>query len=296
MRKIFTDEFIRNALAMFDGIKNLKDVAGELGVHPSALSKAIRRNGFAIPLGKDSKERKQLPDELIARSYIAGLSELELSKEYGVDRIVIRRRLKEQGVEIRGPSAANIVSAARLSPEFRQKRAEAAHAAVRGKKRTHDELVRRSITKESIECYIGSGENELKQLLIAAGFDVIPQKTCDIYNIDLAVGNVAVELKSGVSTLGICHSDHTSGRIEKLIESGYSVLYVCFRDIEALVAAFDNIVSEINILSSLPTVRGQYRVIGCRLQDYAIVKNERQQFTRVPAPVQLHTTVRDFNL
>lgn len=296
MARIYTDSFVSNALKMFNGVRNITAVAAELGVNADNLSKAIRARGLAIPKGINRTKRKELPDQDIVAKYALGMSELELSKEYGVARGTIRRVLTEGCVDIRDQSAASYVSAERLSPEFRKKRAEAAHAAIRGKKVSHDALIRRAVVGAGIECRIGVGENEFAQLLQSAGIDFDRQTVSDKYNIDFTISGIAVELKSGRSAFGGHEIEKASGRIEKLTECGYRVMYVCLRDADALVAAFDQIVTEIDVLRGLPSFDGKYRVIGCRLQDYAIVRNERNQFTRVGAPVQLHTTVRDFDI
>lgn len=296
-RKIFTDEFVNNALKMFDGTKSLSAVAKELGVNADNLSKAIRAQGIPVPKAVYRiKTRKNLPDDEVVVKYAAGVSELELSKEYGVSRTLIRRILKSNNVDIRNQSEAGFVSATRLPVEFRKKRAQAAHDAIRGIKRRHDELVARALNAMNIECRVGKGEDEFADLLNDAGIAFIRQKPAERYNIDFAIGNVAVELKSGISSKGGATPDKNSGRLEKLIELGYRPLYVCFTDVNALMASFDQIISEVNVLSGLPSFAGKYRVIGCRLQDYAIVRNERQQFSRVPAPIQLYTSVCDFDV
>ena len=211
-RTILTPEYLSDALK---GVRTTADIpvfAERLGVSATGLAKALRRHGLIIPNGPDSKERKQLPDKQIALAYVAGLSELELAKEHGVSRPAIRRRLIEQGVEIRGGSSANLESAKRLSPEFRKKRAEAAHASLRGKKRSHDELIRRSIAGQHVQCRVGKGEDELYEILIHAGLDARRQVPCDIYNIDTAVGNVAVEMKYGINGAGSMRVEQAKGR------------------------------------------------------------------------------------
>ena len=297
-KRIFTDEFVNHAISMFDGRRNLAAVARLLGTNADNLSKAIRAKGVTVPKGiTAAPHRKNLPNDDIVQKYALGMSELELSKEYGISRTPIRRVLLASGVEIRDQSQASFVSAARLTADFRQKRAHAAHAAIRGKKRSHDECIRRAITASSgIDCRIGKGENEFAQLLDRAGITFDTQTRADIYNIDFVVGGIAVELKSGVSGAGSAAAEQAEGRIKKLVECGYRVIYVYLRDVDSMVAAFDQIVTEIDILRGLPSFDSQYRVVTCRLQDYAIVRNERHQFTRIPAAVQLHTTVRDFDI
>jgi hypothetical protein len=56
----------------------------------------------------------------IVRSYLDGESELALAKNLGVSRDVIRRRLLEAGVAIRGVSAANVIRMRRMSLDARR--------------------------------------------------------------------------------------------------------------------------------------------------------------------------------
>lgn len=292
----YTDAVLNNTIELFNKGFGLTEAAKAIGCNADNLSKFVRSRGVVIPkIKRSSARRKDLPDQEIIELYNSGISELELSKMFNVARTAIRTRLIESGCEIRSHSEANIVSMARATFEKRKERAKAAHDSLRGVKRSHDELIKRSFVRfgSTSTCHIGAGERELYQYFCSLGIDAIWQKPADIYNIDIAIGNIAVELKSGCSNIG--PAKNSEARTKKIIELGYSVLYLCFVDIESLFATIDDIVAHLDILRLNPSSLGEYWVITCRSQDYAIIHNDFGQFTRIDAPKKFVTTIRKIN-
>lgn len=293
----YSASFLNDAVKLFDGDRTLKEVSGILKCNPDNLSKALRANGISVPFGKKpSHNRKYLPENEIVELYTSGMSELAIAKALMVSRTLIRRILTAHGVKIRGKSEASFMATSQSSFEERQARAKAANEALRGRTYSHQECIKRAVSrseKGSAPGVEGVGEQEVYDFLVSLGFEVERQKACDIYNIDLVVGAVAVEIKSGASDVGPTFANKDSGRIKKISKSGFSVLYVCFTDLNALIASLDEIVVQIEQMRWNPPALGKYRVIGCRLQDYAIVRNERQQFSRIPAPIKLVNTLRE---
>jgi hypothetical protein len=201
-RKVLDDAVLRHALEVFNSGGGLKEAAAAVEFHPDALSKFVRSRGHAIPkIERSSARRKDLPDAEIVALYVGGMSELEVANQFGVARDVVRRRLVEAGCEIRGQSAANIVSMNRMTAKQRQQRTQAAHDAVRGMKHSHDQLVRRAVnlSGHKIAAFTGPGEEEFDQALTSLGIKFSRQVPVDKYNIDFAIGHVAVELKSGTT-------------------------------------------------------------------------------------------------
>lgn len=295
-RKKFTADLLDKAHAMLDGSTTLVSVAKRLGVNADSLSKALRSNGmeFTTPPPKGG-QTKDLPSDLIVSMYLSGMSELEVSKHFGVTRGPIRRRLLQAGVEIRGKSEASTISASRATEKQRKERTKAANDALRGYTYSRQELINKSIAREGSPFGTeGKGEKELFDALCQIGMKPVRQKSVDIYNVDIFVRGVAVELKSGSANYGPTYTEKMNGRIKKIAEH-YPVMYICFTTVDAMMAILDEIVANINILSSQPPASGKYRMIGCRFQDYAIVRNERQQFARVDAPIKLHATIADID-
>lgn len=264
---------------------NIVEASNSIGIHKETLRKHLVARGIKVE--RKIKNLKELPDNEIISLYESGLSELELSKRFNVSRACIRNRLKHSTVKIRGQSEANIVSMGRMTFEQRQDRTRKANNALRGSKQSVQGREKRAsgIEMSAYEQMIGFGEKDLKDALNQRGIDAIWQKSCGIYNIDLAVGNVAVELKSGSSHLA--SSDKKRGRIKDLRESGFVSLYICFDCVDSLLQSIDYIISNINILNSNPPPLGEYRVIRCRTDRFTRFRNELGQFSAVPSTPKL---------
>ena len=215
----------------------LTDAGIKLNVTKEIISKRIRARGLIIPKPK-AKPLKQLPDQEIVTLYESGMSELALSNKFNVSRGAIRNRLRNSGTHIRGQSEACFVSQGQMTFEQRQNRTRAANNALRGAKQCIQGRRKRAINLESAgyENMIGIGEKEFKDLLEDRSIDFTWQKSCDIYSIDFAIGNVAVELKHGSATNAT--SDIKRGRIKYLRECGYTTIYIAFKGIDSLVQSF----------------------------------------------------------
>lgn len=295
----FTGALFQDACKLLDGTRRLGEVAKSLGVNPDNLSKFLGTRGFTpVYPARESARRKDLPDREIVAAYVAGMSELQIAKDFGVSRNVVRRRLIESGTQVRDQSQAGVLSASRVGGEQRKQRVSAAHDAVRGKKRSVDELAKRAMTKMRVDgaVVIGEGENEFAQALAERGVSFVRQYAVGKYNLDFLVGSVAVELKSGPSKTAAAFRDVGTGRIEDLAKSGFRTLYVCFSDTRALAAATNEIVTLVDEFNRQPSPIRQYWMVSCRLQNYAIVRDDREQFSRVPSPEQLIYSVRKFDI
>lgn len=109
MKRVFTRDLILKGQKLISSGLKVKDAATRLGVSPDTLSKEVRKLGTIIPHGLrigEGNGRKNLPSEAIAAAYIGGKSELALSREYGVNRLAITRRLIELGVKRRNQGEA----------------------------------------------------------------------------------------------------------------------------------------------------------------------------------------------
>lgn len=292
----FPAALVDNAIKLIACGQTVKSAAATLNVGRDALSKAIRARGVEIPRPvRTGKYSKELPDELIIAEYEAGISELELSKCYNATRSSIRARLVNSGVKIRGQSQANIVSMAQMTFEQRQQRAKSANNALRGAKQSRDGRIKRSVGLESstYEQMVGFGEKEFTEYLTQRAINFTWQKSVNIYSIDFVIGHVAVEFKSGAATLG--SRDVARNRIKDIFEAGYTTLYISFRTVDDLVANFDYIITNINVLNRNPPSAGKYWVIRSRIDNFTRCRNELGQFTCVPSPPKLFTSCREFN-
>lgn len=299
--RVFTVELLANAKRIFNetnGGKSISEVANFLGCNPTNLRKALGIDGYTIPRFRQPiHNRKQLPiDELIAK-YATGQSELALSKEYQCSRDVIRRRLIEGGADIRNGSQANLIRMARLTVDERKQLTKSANNAIRGVPEPKSRKRKRAINTElGIAQYvIGHGEEEFSERLNELGIQHVRQKAVDVYSLDFAINGIAVELKAGKCLRGV-KADVARNRVKNLADLNWRCLYIVFETVEALIASAEQIIAHIDVLNGLPSPVSQYRVINCRFDTFATLRNERGCFYCVSTPPQLRTTVRDFDV
>jgi very-short-patch-repair endonuclease len=170
-----------------------------------------------------ARERRLVDGDDIARRYIAGESEKALAESLGVDRKVIRKRLVERDVAIRGRSDAMYLRMAQTSAEDRLALTNAAHDAARGTKRSAEAGIRHAIGVERA----GTGNASPAELTFAewlrdAGYETIAQKAIGPYNVDIATSTVAVEILGG----GWHRSKHHGKRLRHLLDAGWDVIYI----------------------------------------------------------------------
>lgn len=258
-----------------------EEAAKAINFAPSNLRRRLRELGLFENMNSARFDR----DAAVA-DYVAGMSELAVSKKYGVDRCVINRELTKRGIKRRTGSEANYIRLGKMSAEERQALVAPAHEARRGTHDRHEVLVKKAIMKESKSCFFGPGEDELYDLLRSAGLEPVRQKAADIYNIDLVIaGSVAVELTLG-TTKYAGGNTYEAKRIKKIIECGYTVVTVSAKDIECFSFCSYKIVSDLQRICSDPSSGCKYWMIRCSSQGFETVRNEKGQFTSKSVPIK----------
>lgn len=196
--------------------------------------------------------------------YELGESELALSKHFGINRATVRRQILKAGISPRGPRDANIVSAMRLSPEFRSSRAQAAHNSVRGKTQTEEHRRKIALSIERSPKHISPAERRLADMLRLKGFDLTPQKAIGRYNVDIAlnIDRIAVEVFGGNWHSAGRHARRFRKRTDFLLNSGWHVVLIWIDGnypIEQ--GAVDQIVSLSDLIRCNKTIQPQEWVI-----------------------------------
>lgn len=297
MRRKFTDGFLDDAVRLYNEGLTLKAIGERLSCSPDNLSKAMRGRGVDTTAGRHRPacNRKNLDVEDIVAAHLGGASVQQIARHHGVDRITIRRRLVEQGVQPRGRSDAMYTRMAALAPEQRKQLASAAHEAIRGVKRPRHVLLAAAAQRESggRKVNIGPGEEIFTRFLSDRGIEYRFQAACDIYNIDILVGSVAVEL-TGCPNRYRARPDFAR-RTEQIISSGRKVLYVDFRPVDCLTHCLEDVLATINKVEGLPAVKGEYRVIRCSVKRFTRGRDKRGQFTAKMAPVKYISRLRRYN-
>lgn len=266
------------------------EAAKEVGINSSTLSHKFKERGFNPPVGRGRPKKLNLPIDDIKSMYESGKSENAVAKHFGTDRGTIRKRLIEAGVKPRSQSEAEKLKWSQMDEDTRANQVKHAHDAVRGVPRREAECIARAKAREHLkhDHFIGYGEIEFCNLLADRGIDFTHQKAVGPYNVDIAIGSVAVELTGHCGRYSMFNPKEIN-RSTKLLERGYHVLAVEFDSVTTLIKCADDIIADIDAVSRLKPIDRQYRVIRCRMQDYTIVTNKLGQFTSVPAPVKYLT-------
>jgi transposase-like protein len=290
----YTPTFLDNAERFIRQGKTLKEVSAAFGCNPSNLSKFLRARG--VDVGDERRGRpaynriNTLPDSEIVSLHVEGRSVLSLAKQFGVDRIVINRILKEANITARSASDAMRIRWANMSPDERLALHLPANIASAGKARTREFLLKRAAAGIRI---IGKGEEELASAMENVGYIVHRQKSIEIYNIDFVFGSVAVEVRFG--SKGYAPSANTRERFKSIFNAGYTPVIVVFRDDNAIANGIDDVVSKLQFVSRQPPSIGKYWVIWSRLEYETVFHEKTGQLTRIPTSPNPVAAIREID-
>ena len=236
--------------------------------------------------------RKSKPFDLayLCDSYRNGKSLLALSRELGVSRSTLGRRLVTAGIPIRDGSTANRVSMQQMSAEQRLARATAAHESLRGKTQTLDTLIKRANSRGR---NIGHGELELIDALRAVGINAESQFPCGKYNIDVTVGPIAVEI-CGPEIKRLSDPVFLE-RAEYLRNRGYSVILIFFKSLEQFAGNLDHLVAFLQYAQCDPTTGRKDWMIRCTSERFTRVRNNLGQFAVEPTTISFGYALREWN-
>ena len=166
--------------------------------------------------------------ELVTR-YQAGEDAMRLAAEFGVSDATIRRRLREAGVDVRNKSdAGKLVWEQADSTKYAQ--IAELGASMRGvpKSTEHMDKIMRaranSFENKTDSHLIGKFEDEFAEWLKGYSYPVIRQKAFLYYNIDIVIGDFAIEIWTANNDP--LNDRHQSLKIRRLVESGWNVIYV----------------------------------------------------------------------
>jgi len=280
---------LNNAIELIRGGETVINTSKVTGISTSVLRRAVNEFGITTPEMIERERLDKLGEDMVTM-YQNGESENAVAKHFSVSRNVVRRHLKRLGVEPRTQSQAEALKWSKMTEEQRRGQVEAAHKSSKGRPKTDAEKITIAKARESIkyDFLIGPGETKLSELLTNRGIDNTPQKAVKFYNVDIAVGSVAVELTMDRSRYTMFNPKEIK-RAKNLLECGYHTLAIQFDSEETLIECADYIITTINEMSSLEPFTGEYWVIDCRTQDSTVVKNELGKFTSVPTTVQIVT-------
>ena len=236
------------------------------------------------------RERIDNLGEQMITMYKNGESENAVAKHFNTSRNVIRRQLKRFNIVPRTKSQSESLKWSKFSEEQRHLQVINAHKAVKGVPSSFNAKIKVAETRERIKYdhLIGVGEFEFIEELRNRGIDHTHQKAIKFYNVDIAVGNIAVELTADMGRYTMFNPKEIK-RAKNLLECGFHTLAVQFDTKETLIKCSDDVIATINEMSRLETSVSQYWVISCRRQDSTVTKDEFGKFTSVPSPIQFIT-------
>jgi very-short-patch-repair endonuclease len=198
------------------------------------------------------------PDDLIER-YRSGESVNALAKICGASRPTLTKFLSALP-DYRGAGDANRLMASNRTTEQNTAWSAAARTARRGQTEGPEARRRRAIARQRQTWQIGRGEQQLVDWLQRRGMSTRQQFPVNGYNIDIAVGPVAVELL--VSPHRPTAMAKVRKRVKNLTDCGWHVLYVWVKDADTLVERVaDDIVAFVELSERNPSPVGQYRMV-----------------------------------
>ena len=244
----------------------LKDAAATIGCNPDVLSIKLRARGVTIPR-RSGHNRLTLPADFILAAHEAGMSVKQIADALGGTRAPIVKLLRAHGRHIRNGTEANLIRFASASAATLREVTRAARAKRMGNLAVH--------AAAGGAAAIGEGEREVFSALQSAGHNPVQQLLVDGYAIDVACGQVAVEVKfSALNRL--CERRE---RMEKLCKRGFAMVYIVLCNGWRNIA--DKLFAALDFTCRNPPAPGQYRVIrgdrknnpaGVYVCDYPVIR------------------------
>lgn len=219
-----TDVVRQQVIEMYVSGKKQREVADAFGIGEHQVENACKAAG--VSRGRFQKLSRDAHAE-IARLYAAGSTSGELAIKYGVRREAIWHITNKFKVTRDIGEAMRHVLSKRTDEVWKQC-AEKTRNALLG--RRYDDARTQAFAKgrERKMVRFAYGEAALAKMLLERNLQPIPQKACGKYNIDIAVGTVAVEIML-VTSANTINGARYRKRSEYLLKSGWNILYILCR-------------------------------------------------------------------
>lgn len=264
------------AIELYLAGKPVQEIEATAGISLTSLHR--ERVARGIPTrGPD------LPMTEIISAYRSGASELALSRQYGVSRGAISKRLIAAGVERRGTKEAGLVRVGGMTVEERKAQALAANKAARKRRVPEIEKFRRALAIEHRGMHDSGSEGLLRSMILGHGESAQPQRAIGPYNVDLAMLPVAVEvLGGGWHSAKTTHTERTP----YILDAGWHLVMVWdYEGVSALgPGAADYLVTFVEKVRRNPPATCQYRVITGQGEVLAARGREDNEFPLEPPP------------
>lgn len=274
MTRKTTDIDIDNAIKNYVSGDSAKIAAARWNTGEQALSNLLKAKG----LFRSKAERYKIQSDkftanhptriafsiedvtAICTLYNAGVPEYSIAKQFSISRGTTSRILRENGITRRGCSDAGALRFARMSETERKAAIQAAQDSQRGVPKTNDFLVKRANGIERMKSSVSASEKVLFDFLLDRGVETIPQKAVGIYNLDLAVFPVGIEIFGG-----FWHASKPKHieRTRYILDQGWNMIFIWSHYTRSPIqpAAADYVVSWLDELRCHPSHVSQYRVV-----------------------------------
>lgn len=249
--------------------KSIIQIAEEINIPASSLYNRVKRGGFTPIKGrKKTRGRVDLPVNEIIEIYESGESIKKIAKKFNTSRTVVKHRLKEAGVALRTRSEQEKIKWDRMTPEQRESQVAAAHKATKGRTVPYEAKVKRAKTVQRKMLNVSDYEYQVAKMLRKSGMNPIHQKPIGIYNCDLVIGSVAVEIFGGHFHWYGSHLARTEKRFRYIMDCGYDILVIHVTERYPIHPNITNYVANMLDFSSRnPSRTRKYRVVqgACEL-------------------------------
>jgi len=260
-----------DAIRLYKSGLSCAKVAKELGHDAESIRKCIKKAGVIRNRSEAlSKPRIIFSNEQqheIIQLYKTGIGAVSIGEQFGVDKNVIRRRLDEWGIPVRGVVEANRIMMAARTPEEHSRNVIKAHEAVRGSRRSKKSLRQAAQTNERNGTISSTHEKRFAKFLRKAGIAFTPQKAINTYNVDFSIDGtpIAVEIfGSRIRATLKSFAPKFNKRSKKILKAGYILVIVwATEEFPIKRRCINKLVSLLDVFRESPTeLRKQYVMLG----------------------------------
>lgn len=211
-------------------------------------------------------KRINLAPEPIIESYKDGATLFHLAKINKVDRCVIERILKSNGIKMRTIREAQLLRYTRTTFDERQAITQAANVKIRGSIKTERQLINRAIGVE-LACHLSKPEQDFFNAF-SKFIDIKPLKQVFKYNIDLAIedSKIAIEIHNSFHVTQK-HSYQDAKKLNYLSNNGWILIYLYPKDLFGI--NFYSTLALAKVRGSNPRITNEELMIRCRLDSIA---------------------------
>lgn len=191
---------INHAISLYESGKSITQIAKELGVGSSTISRRFSQAGYRTlrsnaEIGWLTAQRRYGDISEAIRMYVSGSTLEDARKSIGVPRRFLEKAIVKAGHTLRTQAQQLGLRYTRMSVSERRSITAQANIALRGKKASPKRMERRARTNENTLQLASRADLILALWLVQRGVQIIPQKAVGPYNIDIAVEHLFVAIE-----------------------------------------------------------------------------------------------------